>query len=123
MILHLAPEAAWRALGEGEAFAPASLATEGFVHCTAGEDVLLRVANAFYAGEPGAFVVLGIDEARLTSEVRWEAPPGDDPMATVATFPHVYGPIDRSAVVSVRRAVRSGDGAFVGFEDGDTAGS
>ncbi len=121
MILHLAPEAAWRALGEGEAYVPASLATEGYVHCTAGEDVLLRVANAFYAGEPGPFVVLCVDEGRLTSEVRWEAPPGDDPMATVARFPHVYGPLDHSAVVAVRRAVRSDDGAFVGFADSEAA--
>jgi uncharacterized protein (DUF952 family) len=115
VILHLVPEAAWRALAPGEVYAPASLADEGFVHCTAGDDLLLRVANAFYRDEPDALLVLDIDEAQLTSEVRWEAPPGGGPMGTAVLFPHVYGPIDTAAVVGIRRALRDDLGAFTGI--------
>jgi uncharacterized protein (DUF952 family) len=115
VILHLAPEADWRAIPEGAAYAPDSLRTEGFVHCTAGEELLLRVANTFYAAIPGAYVVLDVDETRLTSEVRWEAPLSDDPLAAVAQFPHVYGPLDRAAVVRVRALQRDDSGRFVGI--------
>jgi uncharacterized protein (DUF952 family) len=114
VILHLIPELAWRSHPTGEPLAPASLSTEGFVHCTAGDDLLLRVANALYRGERRSFVVLGIDERRLSAPVRWEAPPGADPLAS-EQFPHVYGPIDADAVVEVRSVVRAGDGSFVGF--------
>jgi hypothetical protein len=46
-------------------------------------------------------VLLTIDPARLESEVRVE-PVGDD------TYPHVHGPINRSAVVDVEPLNRQG---------------
>ena len=65
----------------------------GFIHCSRTHQVA-PVAAAFYAGVTG-LVLLAIDPARLTSELRYEAGPGSD-----ETFPHVYGPIDLAAVVS-----------------------
>ena len=115
-ILHLLPRAGWDAfLASSEpAYTPASLAAEGFVHCTSGDDVLLRVANAFYRSEPGEMVALTVDPALLTAEVRWEPPAHDDPLAT-ERFPHVYGPLGRGAVVGVRRLERDAAGAYTGF--------
>jgi uncharacterized protein (DUF952 family) len=114
VILHLVAEEVWRTLGPGDRYAPASLDTEGFVHCTADDDLLLRVANAFYVGDHRPMVVLGLDPDRLAGEVRWEAPPDGDPLAT-ERFPHVYGPLEVDAVVQVRRLERDADGAYVGF--------
>jgi uncharacterized protein (DUF952 family) len=114
VILHLVAEDVWRAVPPGEPYAPGSLATEGFVHCTAGEELLVRVANTFYRDDPSPYLVLDVDESRLAAEVRWESPPGDDPLGTEVRFPHVYGPIDAAAVVAVRRADRRPDGTFTG---------
>ena len=114
-ILHLAPAEAWLALPpDATTYAPSSLTEEGFVHATAGDEVLLQVANAFYRDQPGDFVVLSLDEARLGPEVRWEAPePAPPPGSEVPLFPHVYGPLDLAAVTEVRSVARDADGGFV----------
>ena len=118
MILHLMPRPAWATWRDGGRYDPPSLATEGFVHCSADDDVMLAVANRFYAHEPDELVVVTLDEARLTSAVRWEAPAHPDggaPTDGQPLFPHVYGPLDRDAVVAVRRLVRA-DGRFAGYQ-------
>ena len=118
MILHLMPRPAWEQWRDAGTYEPPSLASEGFVHCTGNDDLMLAVANRFYSGEPGEVVVVTLDEGRLTREVRWEAPAHPDgtaPTDNEPLFPHVYGPLDRDAVAAVRRLVRSGS-RFVGYE-------
>ena len=90
----------WEAWRDGGAYEPASLATEGFVHCTGDDDLMLAVANRFYADEPGDFVVVSLDPDRLTRPVRWEPPAHPDgarPADDEPRFPHVYGRLDRGA--------------------------
>ena len=113
-ILHLLPLGDWEHFlaSGGSAYEPASLASEGFVHCTGSDELLLRVANSFYRDVPDPVAVLSVDPARLGSEVVWEAPPGSDPLAA-ERFPHVYGPLDRDAVVAVRRLVRDPSGRAI----------
>lgn len=122
-ILHLVAETDWLQIPPtASTYSPPSLAVEGFVHCTADDAVLLQVANAFYRSHSGGFLVLALDEDRLTGEVRREPgrpapPPGQD----AVLFPHVYGPLDLGAIVEVRRAVRSDDGTFVAFAAQDAS--
>lgn len=120
MILHLVAAAAWDAVPAGGRYAPESLGTEGFVHCTADDATLLTVANAFYRALPGELVVLTIDETKLAAETRWEPPadlgPGAPDHAPGTLFPHVFGPLERDAVVAERRLVRTADGACTGYE-------
>jgi uncharacterized protein (DUF952 family) len=118
VILHLIERATWDAARSSRQYEPASLATEGFVHCTADLDTLLVVANSFYQDAPGQFVALELDEDALTSEVRWEAPAHPDgrrPVADEPLFPHVYGPLDIAAVRAVRPVRRGHDGGFTGY--------
>jgi uncharacterized protein (DUF952 family) len=116
ILLHLLPEEAWVALAGAPTYSPASLASEGFVHCTEGDDLMLQVARSFYAEVPSELVVLSLDADRLSSEVRWEAPsPAPPPGSEVTQMPHVYGPLDLAAVVDVRRLQRDPTGRFVGF--------
>ena len=117
----MAPADAWDAVPAGGTYAPASLDTEGFVHCTGDDATLLVVANAFYRGVPGDMVVLTLDPGRLAAAVRWEAPAHPNPDATPPVgdgplFPHVYGPLERGAVVLERRLVRLPDGTATGYE-------
>ncbi len=118
-ILHLLPAADWESI---EPFAPVtnpSLETDGFIHCTDDRDVLLQVANSFYRGIAGDFVVLEIDADRLTAECVWEEPahisPTEAPPAA-PSFPHVYGPINRGAIIGVVPLVRDAAGAFAGYD-------
>ncbi|MGQ9903808.1 MAG: DUF952 domain-containing protein [Anaerolineae bacterium] len=141
MILHLIAEETWDQLAPDQPYAPESLQTEGFIHCTVGDALLIQVANAMYRSEPGAFLVLDIDERKVLAEVRWEASPhpaaitaeptapeaaaeyglpdvttARAPASTRTIFPHIYGPLNRDAIVGVRRAIRAADGTFTGIE-------
>ena len=103
IIYHLVPKAAWEIAPPGPFRAP-SLESEGFIHCSNREQVA-RSANKFYADEL-EMLVLAIDPARLSSELRdEEGRPGE-------LFPHIYGPIDREAIIEVIGLVRGPDGRW-----------
>ena len=110
-IYHLTPAARWQAWSPSMPYLPAEYDDEGFVHCTAGDALMLEVANRFYRDVPGDFVLLVIDPDRLTSPLKWE-PPEDGP---APLFPHIYGPIDAKAIVEVRPVQRGADGTFLGW--------
>lgn len=110
-IYHLAPAERWRTWPAGEAYLPAEYDADGFVHCTRGEELMLQVANRYYFGVPGEFVLLVIDTERLTAPLKWEKP--EDNMAP--EFPHVYGPINPEAITGVREIIRDTTGDFIGI--------
>lgn len=101
MILHITSRAEWSAAqARGEYIAP-SLQTEGFIHCSTDKQVA-HVANAFYRGR-NDLVLLMIDEAKLKPELKWE-PPAGLPAPGISesdSFPHIFGPINLTAVASV----------------------
>ena len=114
VVLHLLPAAAYAASGDQAVVVDCP--SGGFIHLTENPEVLVQVANTFVRAVPGDFVVLEVDPAQLTAELRWEPP---EPPAAPGTamrgrlFPHLYGPLNREAVVGVRPAVRAADGTFV----------
>jgi uncharacterized protein (DUF952 family) len=116
LIHHLVPAAEFAATPAGQPYLPAAYAADGFIHCTRQPAVLLEVANRFYQGVPGDYLVLDIDPGRLTAELRDEAPlppaPAGSPLAGV-TFPHIYGPLNPEAIVAVRPVQRTPDGRFL----------
>jgi len=101
LILHITSKQEWlEAQQRGEYLAP-SLDTEGFIHCST-EKQVLHVANAFYAGRTD-LVLLKLDEAKLMPELKWE-PPAGSPAPGISesdSFPHIFGPINLTAVTSV----------------------
>jgi len=104
VIYHITSRAAWaRAQTQGHYSAP-SLESEGFIHFST-RDQVLQVANDFYRGQAD-LLLLCIDESRLASELRWEAPAHPTPEAAHkreqdAPFPHLYGVLNLDAVVAV----------------------
>ena len=119
MILHLLPAWLSETMGADDDYLPAAYAADGFIHCSPSDEVMLAVANAYYPGGAEDLVVWDVDEAALTAPVRWEAPDPAPPPGVAAgvLFPHVYGPIERRAVVRVRRLVPgpSGGPAYTGY--------
>jgi uncharacterized protein (DUF952 family) len=107
-IYHLVEPAAWEANPSAD-YAPASLESEGFIHCAFAPQVV-PAANRFYPDAP-ALLAVRLDPARLTSPLRVEPP---SPTSTSAQkYPHVYGPLQRSAVVTVHVLERDGGGRWV----------
>jgi uncharacterized protein (DUF952 family) len=105
---HLVPRARWDASDPAEPLGAPSLGTEGFIHCTDGAANMVATANRHYAAEPGPFVVLSVDLDRITSA--WSV---DDPDRI---YPHIFGPVDRPAIVGVTAIPRDDQGTFLPFE-------
>ena len=114
-IYHLLDEADLERCVRGDEYLPERFAADGFIHCTADLATLVRVANDYFAGAPGAVLVLAIDTRRLRSRVVFEdAAPipggGTSHLADGARFPHVYGPLNLDAVTGWTRLPRRGRG-------------
>ncbi|MGW0827726.1 DUF952 domain-containing protein [Streptomyces sp. NPDC002845] len=118
MIYHIVPLDEWNT-GPDQPYAPASLAEEGFVHCSPDEQTTLAVVNAFYCTGPRPLLALLLDEHRLTARCVWEAaapaPPPGVPESTL--FPHVFGPINRDAVERVLEVRWDDEGRATGLAD------
>ena len=98
-IFHLATRSDWEQATRAGTYRTStlgrSLDEEGFIHASRVGQVR-GVATAFYGSVSEPLVLLEIDPARLGSEVRLEVPAGAG-----EAFPHIYGPIGTTAVVSV----------------------
>ena len=104
-IFHIATAADWRRALETGSYTTSTLGVpleeEGFIHASR-RDQVQGVFDRYYRGAGEHLVLLTIDPSGLTdAEVRVEAV-GDD------TYPHVYGPINRGAVVEVAPLDRRG---------------
>lgn len=101
----------WQTWPQNTPYLPEAYADDGFIHCTAGDALMIKVANTFYRSVPGTFVALVVETGLLTSRLEWEAPsPGD---ALAPSFPHIYGPINLDAIVDVKTMVRDATGTFI----------
>ncbi len=118
VIYHVVSLAVWNARPD-QPYAPASLPEDGFVHCSPDEATTLAVVNAFYRVAPEPLHVLVLDEERLSARVEFEAaapapPPG---VGGEVLFPHVFGPLDREAVVRILEIRWDEDGRAVGLAE------
>jgi uncharacterized protein (DUF952 family) len=113
MIYHLTSRQAWTEARNGSDYRAESLTSEGFIHCST-EMQVLPVAEKYYKGQSD-MVLLKIDPALLSSELRWEPPSGGAPPPGVPEgdlFPHIYGPINVDAVVKVYDLQLNPDGSY-----------
>jgi uncharacterized protein (DUF952 family) len=107
--LHLTPAERWDAQRNGDTYTPESFAQEGFIHCTDGEDNVITVGNRYYHADPRGMVCLVIDSDLVQAPIRYEDVEG--------IYPHIYGPLNVTAVTGVRSVVRSSDGTFLRLGD------
>ena len=103
--LHLTPVKVWERQRAKATYLPEAYDADGFIHCTLGDDLVVAVGNRYYRDDPRPYVVLDIDPVRLNSEVRFEDPD--------AVYPHIYGPLDTSAVTGLCQIVRDETGTFI----------
>ncbi len=92
-IFHIAERSQWQAAQSEDLYQHASLATEGFIHCSTLKQVVW-VADKFFRGQ-SELALLKIDPERLWAELRF------DPVDGLGLFPHLYGSLNLDAVVQV----------------------
>ena len=95
-IYHVTFQSEWEAALPKEVYEAASLKEEGFIHCSQ-ESQVAGVLERYFKGKTN-LVKLVIDTDKLTSRLIYEWSP-----STADTFPHIYGPINTSAVTAVEK--------------------
>ena len=94
LIYHIVLPEVWAAFDTG-LYRHASLDSEGFIHCSFAHQ-LDGVIERYYSKEDEV-VVLEIESDRLMSRMIKE------PSTNSEIYPHVYGPINRDAIVSEKK--------------------
>ncbi len=102
---HLVPQTYFEACDPKSDYTPESFAREGFAHCTDGAEEMARTANRYYPANPEAHVYLYVDKSLVRAPIRYEDPGH--------LYPHIYGALNRDAIVAVRPARRQADGTFL----------
>ena len=93
LIYHIVLPEAWSAF-DSDLYRHASLGTEGFIHCSfAGQ--LDAVIARYYSGAERV-IVLEIDTDKLMSRTV------NEPSTNSEIYPHIYGPVNRDAIVSAK---------------------
>ena len=110
-LLHIVSTDEWSAV-RGQ-YAPDSLTSEGFIHCSTRDQVLVP-ANALFRGQAG-LLLLVIDTTLVTAPIRFE-----DCYESGIEFPHIYGPLHTNAVVHTIPFPPNSDGYFSLPADVDT---
>ena len=92
-VYHVTTVEEWNYARIAGAYQADSLHSDGFIHLSTAEQ-LPRTLERYFAGRSG-LAVLEIDPERLRWELRWEEADGE-------SFPHLYGPLEAAAVISVQ---------------------
>ncbi|MCL5951003.1 MAG: DUF952 domain-containing protein [Chloroflexi bacterium] len=108
LTFHLTPRGYFDALDSAVDYIPSEFERDGFIHCTDGAEAMAQVATAYYKNNPEPHYYLYIDKDRVRAPIRY-----DDPDRR---YPHIYGPLNRDAILSVRPARRLPDGTFLAPE-------
>jgi uncharacterized protein (DUF952 family) len=103
MIFHIAEMAHWELAKTSGEYRAASLETEGFIHCSTADQVV-RVADFVFKGRSD-LILVEIDENLVPAEIKYEG-------ETEENFPHIYGPIQLSAVLKAHEFKPNPDGLF-----------
>jgi len=105
-IFHITQVAAWETAKKEGAYAAPSLEKQGFIHCSMAHQIP-PVANYNFKGQQG-LVLLEIAVDKLNHEVRFE-----DLYAEGQEYPHLYGPLNLTAVLRVVPFPPQADGTFL----------
>lgn len=106
---HLTPQTCWLAQRDHAEYVPEAFKSDGFIHCTDGEENVVAVGNRYYTGDTREMVCLVIECSAVTAQIRYED--------CARIYPHIYGPLNIDAVREVRAVVRTADGTFTGIGD------
>lgn len=93
LIYHITPSIWWNKLSSSDAYESETLGAEGFIHCST-RDQVSGVLERYFAHQKG-LLLLHINPALLKAELKYEVATQGE------SFPHVYGMINKDAIVTV----------------------
>ena len=114
MMFHLVTEEDYRSRNDGTSYLPSNFDENGFVHCAL-EPSVIPVANEYYANISENLLLLKIDPLKLASQTKYESALPEKGFGSLHTasspvFPHVYGPIENSAVECIGILIKGESG-------------
>ena len=102
---HLTERIHYETLDARSDYVPAAFGEDGYIHCTDAPEEMARIANLSYGSQRAGHFYLYIDKDRVRAPVRY-----DD---AERKYPHIYGPLNRDAIIAVRPAGRDAAGKFL----------
>jgi uncharacterized protein (DUF952 family) len=102
---HLVAAEYYRDADRSQPYTPEAFADDGFIHCTDGGDNVAEVGNLHYKHDRRMYLALVIDKAKVAHKIVCEDASG--------IYPHIYGPLNRDAIIEVVPLMRAQDGAFL----------
>jgi uncharacterized protein (DUF952 family) len=112
-LFHIASRSQWEDARHREAYRAATLESEGFIHCSTIHQVL-PVADALFRGRQD-LVLLLIDSSKVLAPLVYDAgaPVGGTSVGeTSERYPHLYGPLNREAILDVYDLLPDAHGKF-----------
>lgn len=104
MIYHIVMTEYWETFSDKTIYFSETFEQEKFIHCSTLEQ-LPGVLQRYYKNA-GEVIKLTIDEEKLTTQFIYEAAPNGE------EFPHIYGGINKDAVVRVEELTEGSLGEY-----------
>jgi uncharacterized protein (DUF952 family) len=92
MIYHVTTEGEWRSSTEFF-YSPSAFQKENFIHCCSKEQ-LSGVLKRYFDGKKN-LVLLTLDEKKIKAPLKYEPSTNND------LYPHIYGQINKDAIIDV----------------------
>ncbi len=108
LTFHLVPKPYYEGSDASQDYVPEDFASDGFIHCTDGVDNVIATANRYCKEDARPYLVLVIDTQKVSAEVRYEDP--------ARIYPHIYGSLNRDAIVLSTAVKRDEHGTFLALE-------
>ena len=102
---HLVPKTYYESCDPNAPYKPGDFDKDGFIHCTDGIDNVVEIGDRYYKDRAGAWLLLVIERTKVDAPVRYEDPE--------RLYPHIYGALNRDAIVEVVPIERAPDGTFL----------
>lgn len=93
MIYHIATQEVWNSQLQLASYFPTEFEKEGFIHLSTESQVAV-VLQRYYKGRED-LLLLTVDETKLTAQLKYEPSTGNE------LYPHLYGELNKSAIVKV----------------------
>lgn len=95
MIYHVTTQKEWNDCLSNTGYAPVNFSREGFIHACRDQQ-LAGVMDRYFKGQ-STLLLLHIQEEKLNVPLKYE------PSTTDEIFPHIYGPINKEAIIKVEK--------------------
>ncbi|MDZ7660213.1 DUF952 domain-containing protein [Fodinibius sp.] len=105
LLFHITTKDDWEKFNNGGKYEPESFDSQGFIHCSTGEQVEATANKIF--GDKDEILLLVIDATTLYDDIKYEK--GED---TDKKFPHLYSPLSTNAIIDKITIKAEDDGKF-----------